>query len=442
MLRALIVLALTCLLNPAFADERAQTQQQLDAARKDVTELKKRLGELQQEKSGVQKDLRGTETEMGKLEKQVEALQKEQKKTESELQRLDQEKKKLQSARVEQQRLIAIQARAAYQSGREEYLKLLLNQQNPEKFARTLTYYDYLSQARLAQLHGFNETLRQLANVEKDIDLQQAQLLVQKSTLDSQREELDKVRQERQQALAKLNQDVKARDQKLQTRQQEQADLANVLKTIEETLARQAREAEEARQKALIAQQEAEKQRQREEQARALAKNSSSKKSAEDDDEAPVKRPVKAPGVLVSSAGVSYGGPFAEARGKLPWPVDGRLLARFGETRGDDARTKWDGVMISAAAGSQVHAVHGGRVVFADWLRGAGLLVILDHGNGFLSLYGHNQSLLKDAGDIVKAGEAISTVGNSGGQDTPALYFAIRQQGRPSDPAQWCHAQG
>ncbi|MGV8860859.1 MAG: murein hydrolase activator EnvC family protein [Pseudomonas sp.] len=442
MLRALIVLALTCLLNPAFADERAQTQQQLDAARKDVTELKKRLGELQQEKSGVQKDLRGTETEMGKLEKQVEALQKEQKKTESELQRLDQEKKKLQSARVEQQRLIAIQARAAYQSGREEYLKLLLNQQNPEKFARTLTYYDYLSQARLAQLHGFNETLRQLANVEKDIDLQQAQLLVQRSTLDSQREELDKVRQERQQALAKLNQDVKARDQKLQTRQQEQADLANVLKTIEETLARQAREAEEARQKALIAQQEAEKQRQREEQARALAKNSSSKKSAEDDDEAPVKRPVKAPGVLVSSAGVSYGGPFAEARGKLPWPVDGRLLARFGETRGDDARTKWDGVMISAAAGSQVHAVHGGRVVFADWLRGAGLLVILDHGNGFLSLYGHNQSLLKDAGDIVKAGEAISTVGNSGGQDTPALYFAIRQQGRPSDPAQWCHAQG
>jgi septal ring factor EnvC (AmiA/AmiB activator) len=441
MLRALIVLALTCLLNPAFADERAQTQQQLDAARKDVTELKKRLGELQQEKSGVQKDLRGTETEMGKLEKQVEALQKEQKKTESELQRLDQEKKKLQSARVEQQRLIAIQARAAYQSGREEYLKLLLNQQNPEKFARTLTYYDYLSQARLAQLHGFNETLRQLANVEKDIDLQQAQLLVQRSTLDSQREELDKVRQERQQALAKLNQDVKARDQKLQTRQQEQADLANVLKTIEETLARQAREAEEARQNALIAQQEAEKQRQREEQARALAKNSSSK-SAEDDDEAPVKRPVKAPGVLVSSAGVSYGGPFAEARGKLPWPVDGRLLARFGETRGDDARTKWDGVMISAAAGSQVHAVHGGRVVFADWLRGAGLLVILDHGNGFLSLYGHNQSLLKDAGDIVKAGEAISTVGNSGGQDTPALYFAIRQQGRPSDPAQWCHAQG
>jgi septal ring factor EnvC (AmiA/AmiB activator) len=208
------------------------------------------------------------------------------------------------------------------------------------------------------------------------------------------------------------------------------------MKTIEETLARQAREAEEARQKALIAQQEAEK-RQREQEALAASR------SKKDDSEPAPRRPVKAPGAMVSSTGQSYGGPFDQAKGKLPWPVDGRLLARFGETRGDDARTKWDGVMISASAGSQVRAVHGGRVVFADWLRGAGLLVILDHGNGYLSLYGHNQSLLKEAGDVVKAGEAISTVGNSGGgQDTPALYFAIRQQGRPSDPAQWCRTQG
>jgi septal ring factor EnvC (AmiA/AmiB activator) len=436
MLRALIALALICLLNPAFADdERAQTQKQLDATRQDITELKKALSQVQEEKSGVQKDLRSTETEMGKLEKQVEALQKELKKSETELQRLDGEKKKLQSARVEQQRLIAIQARAAYQSGRQEYLKLLLNQQNPEKFARTLTYYDYVSQARLEQLRSFNETLRQLAEVEKDIDMQQAQLLVQKSSLDDQKAQLDTVRQQRQVALAKLNQDYKARDQKLQARQQDQTDLTKVLKTIEETLARQAREAEEARQKALLAQQEAEK-RAREQEA--LAKS----RGKDDSDEAP-RRPTKAPGALVSSAGQSFGGAFEQAKGKLPWPVDGRLLARFGETRGDDERTKWDGVMISAAAGSQVHAVHGGRVVFADWLRGAGLLVILDHGNGYLSLYGHNQSLLKEAGDVVKAGEAIATVGNSGGgQDTPALYFAIRQQGRPSDPAQWCRTQG
>lgn len=435
MLRALILLALTCLLGPAFADERAQTQQQLDATRQDIAELKKKLGALQEEKSGVQKDLRGTETDIGKLEKQVEELQKELKKSEGELERLDTEKKKLQSARIEQQRLIAIQARSAYQNnGREEYLKLLLNQQNPEKFARTLTYYDYLSKARLAQLRSFNETLRQLANVEKDIAQQQAQLLVQQGTLDAQRQELEKTRAERQEILAKLNSNLKTNDQKLAAREQEQAELGKVLKTIEETLARQAREAEEARQRAL-AEQEAERKRQRE---AAIAARESRDTSADDEP----KKPVRTPGPLVSSDGAVYGGAFSAARGKLPWPVNGRLLARFGESRGDDARAKWDGVMISASAGSQVHAVHGGRVVFADWLRGAGLLVILDHGNGYLSLYGHNQTLLKGAGDIVKAGEAISTVGNSGGQSTPALYFAIRQQGQPSDPTQWCRGQG
>ncbi|WAH58460.1 murein hydrolase activator EnvC [Pseudomonas silvicola] len=424
MLRALIALALTCLLSTAYADDREQTQQQLDATKQDIAELKKQLSQVQEQKNGVQKDLRGTETQMGKLEKQVEALQQELKKTQGELDRLALQKDQLQHSKTEQQRLIAIQARAAYQGGRQEYLKLLLNQQNPEKFARTLTYYDYMSNARMAQLKQFNETLRQLGNVEKDIAGQQAQLLAQQSSLDSQRQDLDKVRKERQAALAKLNDSYKQQDQKLASRQQDQEDLAKVLKTIEETLARQAREAEQARQKALLAQQEAERQRQRE-NAQAKA-----------DDEP--KRPKTVPGALVSSGGANFGGPFAAGRGKLPWPVDGRLLARFGETRGDDARTKWDGVMISAPAGTQVRAVHGGRVVFADWLRGAGLLVILDHGDGYLSLYGHNQSLLKGAGDVVKAGEAISTVGSSGGQDTPALYFAIRQQGRPSDPAQWC----
>ena len=424
MLRSLIPIVLACLLCPVMADERADTQKQLDAAQRDVGELKKLLQKIETEKSGVQKQLRGTETEMGDLEKQVKTLEEQLKESETELQRLDGEKKKLQGARLEQQRLIGIQARAAYQSGRQEYLKLLLNQQNPEKFARTLTYYDYVSQARLEQLNTFNETLRQLANVEQESADEKAKLDERKGALDQRRDQLAQVRKERQQALAKLNSDSKDSGQKLKARQQEQAELATVLKTIEETLARQAREAkaaEEARQRAA------------EEERLAMANRRPGAN----------QKPATTPnGPMVSSDGVTYGGAFASSRGKLPWPVNGRLVARYGTQRGDDARTTWDGVLIGAAAGSQVRAVHGGRVVFADWLRGSGLLVILDHGNGFLSLYGHNQSLLKDAGDIVKAGEPIATVGTSGGQDTPALYFAIRQQGRPSDPAQWCRAQG
>ncbi|WAE52439.1 murein hydrolase activator EnvC family protein [Stutzerimonas frequens] len=414
--RTFLALAFLCLLGPAVADERAAARQQIEAARQDIAELQKLLKQIEQEKSGVQKQLQTTESEMGQLEKQVDSLQQEIDRSEAELERLNEEKTTLEGARLEQQRLIGLQARAAYQNGRQEYLKLLLNQQNPEKFSRTLTYYDYLNKARLEQLDSFNETLRQLTNVEADIEAQQNLLAEKKDGLLERRNQLAEVRKERQQTLAKLNSDLSTRERKLQARRQEQAQFERVLKTIEETLARQAREAEEARQRELLA----ERQRQQQRQSGSAAPS----------------------GPMVSSAGSSFSGPFAQAKGKLPWPVDGRLVARYGTPRGGDARTKWDGVLIGASAGTQVRAVHGGRVVFADWLRGAGLLVILDHGNGYLSLYGHNQSLLRDAGEIVKAGDPIATVGTSGGQETAALYFAIRQQGRPSDPAQWCRTQG
>ena len=419
MLRLFLALAFSCLLGTAVADERAEARKQIEAARKDVAELQKLLKQIEQEKSAVHKQLQTTESEMGTLEKQVDSLQQEIDRSEAELDRLNEEKTTLEGARIEQQRLIGIQARAAYQSGRQEYLKLLLNQQNPEKFSRSLTYYDYLSKARFEQLEGFNETLRQLAKVETGIEQQQAALSEQQSGLKQRQTQLAEVRKQRQQTLAKLDKDLSNRDNKLKARQKEQAQLERVLKTIEETLARQAREAEEQRQRALA---EARKEQLR--QQRSVGSTAAHS------------------GPFVSSAGESFGGPFANAKGKLPWPVDGRLVAGYGTPRGGDARTKWDGVLIGATIGTQVRAVHGGRVVFADWLRGAGLLVILDHGNGYLSLYGHNQSLLRDAGEIVKAGDPIATVGNSGGQEAAALYFAIRQQGRPSDPAQWCRAQG
>ncbi|QRY80088.1 murein hydrolase activator EnvC [Pseudomonas sp. PDNC002] len=428
--RALLPLLLICLLGPlsAVADERADTQRQLEQTQKDINELKKNLQNIQDEKSGVQKQLKSTETQMGDLEKQIKQIQDEMKKNEEELQRLDSEKKKLQGARLEQQRLIAIQARAAYQSGREEYLKLLLNQEHPEKFSRTLTYYDYINKARLEQLSAFNETLRQLSNVEQEITSQKDEQVAQQSALEGRRQELADARKARQETLAKLNSDLKDSSSKLKNREQSQEDLNKVLKTIEETLARQAREAEEARQRALAAE------RERVKRERELAERG-------EKPDTPAKPRTDYSGPLVSS-GTGFGGAFGAAKGKLPWPVDGRVLARFGSPRGDDPRATWDGVLIGASAGSTVRAVHGGRVVFADWLRGAGLLVILDHGGGYLSLYGHNQSLLKDAGDTVKAGDPIATVGASGGQSTPAVYFAIRHQGRPADPSTWCRTQG
>ncbi len=426
MFRTFLFILLSCAFTVAVAaDQRAQTKQEIAQAAKDIAELKKQLSKIQQEKSSAEQALKKTETEIGELEKQVDDLQQQEKKTEQELDLLDKQKKKLHSSRLDQQKLIAIQARAAYQAGQQEPLRLLLNQQQPEKFSRNLTYYQYIGKARQQQINQFNETIRQITNISAQITEQQNNLAEQRASLLSKQESLKTLRKQRQQKVASLSQQQRKETQSLNTRQADQAALNKVLQTIEATLARQAQEAREAERKRqrLIAEQ----QRQQAEQLL---------------DKQPQPVAGKQPqSPMVSTAITHNGGKFTTVRGKLPWPVNGRLIARFGSPRGD-TRSKWDGVLISSQAGTQVRAIHPGRVVFADWLRGAGLLVIVDHGDGYLSLYGHNQSILSRPGDMVQTGQAISTVGNTGGQDQAALYFAIRQKGKPADPTQWCRTQG
>lgn len=426
MFRTFFFILLSCAFTVAVAaDQRAQTKQEIAQAAKDIAELKKQLSKIQQEKSSAEQALKKTETEIGELEKQVDDLQQQEKKTEQELDLLDKQKKKLHSSRLEQQKLIAIQARAAYQAGQQEPLRLLLNQQQPEKFSRNLTYYQYIGKARQQQINQFNETIRQITNISAQITEQQNNLAEQRASLLSKQESLKTLRKQRQQKVASLSQQQRKETQSLNTRQADQAALNKVLQTIEATLARQAQEAREAERKRqrLIAEQ----QRQQAEQLL---------------DKQPQPATGKQPqSPMVSTAITHNGGNFSTVRGKLPWPVNGRLIAHFGSARGD-TRSKWDGVLISSQAGTQVRAIHPGRVVFADWLRGAGLLVIVDHGDGYLSLYGHNQSILSRPGDMVQTGQAISTVGNTGGQDQAALYFAIRQKGKPADPTQWCRTQG
>ena len=129
--------------------------------------------------------------------------------------------------------------------------------------------------------------------------------------------------------------------------------------------------------------------------------------------------------------------PFGKLKGKLPWPVVGKPSNRFGRYR-NGTSLRWQGLTIPSTEGNRVEAIHSGRIVFADWLRGSGLLVIIDHGDGYMSLYAHNQSLLKEIGDWVNPGDTIATVGNSGGQQRSGLYFEIRHNGKPTDPKRWC----
>jgi murein hydrolase activator len=130
--------------------------------------------------------------------------------------------------------------------------------------------------------------------------------------------------------------------------------------------------------------------------------------------------------------------PFAARRGHLSWPLlEARIRAGFGTSKPGSDQT-WDGCLLAAREGEEVRAVYDGRVVFADWLLGFGLLLVIDHGDGFLSFYGHNQALLKEVGEWVTAAEVVGLGGNSGGRDEPVLYFAIRHHGEPIDPTQWC----
>ena len=129
--------------------------------------------------------------------------------------------------------------------------------------------------------------------------------------------------------------------------------------------------------------------------------------------------------------------PFKAARGTMPWPIGGKRANSFGRPR-NEGKMRWQGVTIPASEGDSVKAIHHGRVVYADWLRGSGLLMIIDHGEGYMSLYAHNQSLLREVGEWVSAGTPIITVGNSGGQEQSALYFEIRHQGKPTNPTKWC----
>ncbi len=357
-----------------------EARAELKQTEAEIARLKKMLESFEQEMSGLESQLKRSESEIGRLKRESEEIEKKIREGETRVRGLREQAASLQVALTGQQDQIAKQARAAYMAGEQDYLKMLLNQDDPARMARMVHYYQYLSRARVAEVNRYTDTLEQIQQASAQIVEQQALLEERREQLASNARELQSQQTARTGLLASLQGKSRSQNEKLETAQAERAGLEKLIKSIDETITS-----------------------------------------------------------IPTPAGSL---PFAGAKGKLPLPVKGPIQARYGSQRGGDARLKWDGLLIGASQGTAVHAVHGGRVVFADWLRGSGLLVILDHGSGYLSLYGHNQSVLKDVGTWVQPGEAVSTVGASGGLSSPALYFAIRHQGRALDPAAWCMLSG
>lgn len=376
----------------AADDNRTQTQGQLEKLKAEIGKLQSSLQQFKDERSRLQGDLRKSEVDIGDSQKKILQIQQQLEQQQQELQKLQEHRKQLQQAKTGQQERIGRQVRAAYEMGEQNKLKALLNQEEPDKISRAMVYYDYFNRARADQIEAYIGVISQLDNMQPQIEAKTESLRTAKADLDQQHKQLIGAKQERERTFAKLNATIQNKDDQLKQMARDRGALEQVLRKIE-------REAE------------------------ALARAQSTKSNSG--------------GKTLSNIPIISGRPFRELRGQLPWPVAGRADNRFGGQRGN-SEMRWQGVNISAREGETVRAIHNGRVVFAEWLRGSGLLIIIDHGDGYLSLYAHNQTLLRSVGDAIKGGDAIATVGNSGGQEQAGLYFEIRHKGVPTDPANWC----
>lgn len=278
-------------------------------------------------------------------------------------------------SRDAQQALVAREIRTAYQMGRQGQLKVLLNQEDPNTLARAFTYYQYFYQARGKHIDKYREVLTEIKEIEPVIVSATSELNNKKQTLEKQQSNLIKARKTRELAVSNLLASIASKDGQLKQMQQDQQELKNLLEAIEKAVVN-----------------------------------------------------LKMPENYKS---------FSAAKGSMSWPIAGRASHRFGNSR-NAGKMRWQGVTIPAKPGINVSAIHHGRVVYADWLRGSGLLLIIDHGDDYMSLYAHNQSLMAEVGEWVNAGSTIATVGSSGGQERAALYFEVRHKGKPVNPASWC----
>ncbi|HVY65231.1 MAG TPA: peptidoglycan DD-metalloendopeptidase family protein, partial [Gammaproteobacteria bacterium] len=268
---------------------------------------------------------------------------------------------------------LAAQVRMSYVTGRAEVFKLLLSQESPAELGRMLVYYDYFNRARSVRIGAVRTDLERHAALNADTQRVEAQLKDLEAAQAAQVAALAKARDERQAVVTRLDASIKDDSAAVAKLRGEEKRLADLVERLRE---------------------------------------------------------------LMAGLPVEGDQPFASLKGKLSWPVAGRLAGDYGQPRAGGV-VKWNGVLLEATAGTAVRAVYHGRVAYADWLPGLGLLVIIDHGGGYMSLYGHNEALLKEAGDWVQPGETIAQVGDTGGQPRPALYFEIRYKGEPVNPHTW-----
>lgn len=424
---ALLVLLTVCILGVqtvfAVSTEESQAKQgELRELRSQLATLKKNLAANENQKAEASDALQDSERAISDANRVLAGLSEERELTAAELVALE---KNIASSRVgirKSQDRLADLLRTRYKAGQIEVWRLLLNRQDPNLVSRELTYYRYLSQAQLTLAHKLEVQLAELNRLADEI--RRKNEILQRIAREKQKlkNKLIEDQQEKAQILAKLSKQIRAQRSQLQKLVDDEKRMTSLVARLNDLIRQQ--ETTRARQRA---QQKAEQDR--------LARQNTVKPAGKSALPQSSSTPI-APRMNATLPDESYAGvAFSSLKGRLRLPLRGEIVGRYGATRSEGAT--WKGVFIRSAVGQSVKAVAGGKVIFSDWLRGFGNLLILDHGNGYMSIYGANESLLKQSGESVVAGESIATSGNSGGMGDSGVYFELRQNGKPLDPMSW-----
>lgn len=400
-MRFLIALACLCVAFAVQATPDPARQDELKDLRSRIKALQEDLEQANEDKSEVADELKHSERRISDVNRGLRNLETRQRKLSQALKQLAGDTKTTEAEIVTQQQRLAELLRERYARGDGDAMRLLLNGQNPGEVARNIEYYGYIGRARAELIRQHRDSLAHLQALQDKTRSQNADLLKIKQERVIQKKTLEAEKDARQQVLYKLSSQIRQQRKQIDTLVRNERRLTQLI----ERLARLA----------------------------ASKPKPKPRSPTQTQPETPHK-----PGQIVdkvadaSLAGIS----FSRLKGKLALPVAGEIINKFGQKR-EDGGPAWKGVFIRARQGNEVRSVGSGEVAFADWLRGFGNLLIIDHGNGYLSLYSNNESLYKQAGDPVRAGDVVASVGSTGGQNEPGLYFELRRQGMPFDPLSW-----
>jgi septal ring factor EnvC (AmiA/AmiB activator) len=379
-----------CVINSAFASEKQDQQKELNNLRSRIAKVQREMDHTKESKSRAVDALRESERAISDSNRKIAELAEQRRTADQKLASLKTQQTHLFSDIQTQQSLLSKQLYLQYTSGNPSYFEQFFSSQETSQLARNLQYYQYIARDRATGINALRSNLNVLKTNRAETLEQSAALTVLSAKEVAQRSSLKRSQQARQQTLKKFSQRLRQQRREVNRLQRDETHLAQLVDKLAKMLAQP--------------------------RSNSIFSNDNLPDNRFDEH------------------------PFEQLKGKLVLPVKGAITNHFGTPR-PDSTVLWKGLFLNATNGQAVKTVAAGRVVFADWLRGFGNLLIVDHGMGYMSLYGNNETLFKQVGDLLIGGDTIASVGNSGGNEESGLYFELRHESKPFDPIRWLAAK-